>query len=153
MTYSDGNIVVVFDEGVLNVFSHFRQTGKKYEKGGILLGQCLEDNKIIIKKASTPTLFDKSQRYNFYRDRRSAQIFIDYEFLNSLGKTIYIGEWHTHPEDYPTPSSTDIKMIKNQFSKNLINEKFLLMIIVGRNDYYVGYFNGKKLTPLRKNPL
>ena len=150
MTYSDSNINVIFDEGVLNVFSHFKQIGNEYEKGGILLGQCLENNKIIVTKATTPTLFDKSNRYGFHRDKRSAQLFINYEFLNSLGKTIYIGEWHTHPEDYPTPSVTDLKMIKNQFKKNLINEDFLLMVIVGRKGFYVGYFNGKKLTQLKQ---
>ncbi|WP_298310208.1 Mov34/MPN/PAD-1 family protein [uncultured Aquimarina sp.] len=151
MTYSDGNINLSFNEGVLNVFSHFKQTGNKYEKGGILLGQCLKQNEIVITKATTPTLFDKSKRYGFHRNKKSAQLFINYEFLNSLGTTIYIGEWHTHPEDYPTPSATDIKMIKNQFKKNLINENFLLMVIVGRKDFYVGYFNGKKLTQLKVN--
>ncbi|MBO0356202.1 MULTISPECIES: Mov34/MPN/PAD-1 family protein [Flagellimonas] len=151
MTYSDVNINVIFDEGVLNVFSHFKQTGNKHEKGGILLGKRLENNKILVTKATTPTLFDKSYRYSFHRDKKSAQLFINYEFLNSLGKTIYIGEWHTHPEDYPTPSSTDIKMIKNQFKKNLINEDFLLMVIVGRKGFYIGHFNGKKLIQLKQN--
>lgn len=151
MTYSDVNINVIFDKGALNVFSHFKQTGNKHEKGGILLGQCLENNKILVTKATTPTLFDKSHRYSFHRDKKSAQLFINYEFLNSLGKTIYIGEWHTHPEDYPAPSSTDIKMIKNQFKKNLINENFLLMAIVGRKGFYIGYFNGKNLIQLEQN--
>ena len=151
MTFSDGNIVVAVDDGVLNVFRHFRQVGRKLEKGGILLGQCYDNDSIVIKKASTPTKFDKSHRFNFFRDKRSAQLFIDYEFLNSNGKTIYLGEWHTHPEDYPTPSGTDVKMIKNQFNKNSINEDFLIMVIVGRKSFYVCYFDGKRIIQLNRS--
>lgn len=145
MTYSNGDKKVVFEESAINVFKHYIQTGKKFEKGGILLGRCLDENTVVIEKASIPTLFDRSNKYNFQRDKRSAQIFIDYEFLSSQGKTIYLGEWHTHSEDAPIPSSTDIKMIKHQFKKNKINETFLFMVIVGRKKNYVGYYNGKKL--------
>ncbi|MFB9053553.1 Mov34/MPN/PAD-1 family protein [Formosa undariae] len=145
MTYSNDDKNVIFEESCINIFKHYTQTGKKFEKGGILLGRCTDENTVVIEKASIPTLFDRSSRYNFQRDKRSAQIFIDYEFIASQGKTIYIGEWHTHPEDLPTPSTTDVQMIKRQFKKNKINETFLFMVIVGRKKNYVGYYDGKKL--------
>lgn len=146
MTYTNSNKIVVFEESAINVLKHYIQTGKKFEKGGILLGRCLNENTIVIEKASIPTLFDRSSRYNFQRDKRSAQIFIDYEFLASQGKTIYLGEWHTHPEDAPTPSTTDIQMIKLQFKKNKINETFIFIVIIGRKKNYVGYYDGNKIT-------
>uniref|UniRef100_UPI003CED28D9 Mov34/MPN/PAD-1 family protein n=1 Tax=Enterobacter cloacae complex sp. 280C5 TaxID=3395861 RepID=UPI003CED28D9 len=27
----------------------------------------------------------------------------------SDGFLVYLGEWHTHPEDFPQPSSTDLR--------------------------------------------
>lgn len=47
--------------------------------------------------------------------------------MNSGQKTIYIGEWHTHPENYPNPSGVDNKMIVQQYFKNRINEPFLIL--------------------------
>lgn len=141
------HLTIEFSKSVNQVFNDFMQTGNRKEKGGILLGEICK-NEISIIKASVPTIFDKSTRFSFNRNKKSAQIIVDYEFFNSQGKTIYLGEWHTHPEDYPTPSSTDIKMIRQQFNKNLLNEDFLLLVIVGRKSIYVSIFNGKENIPL-----
>lgn len=138
---------VILDEGVINVFKSFRQTGRKSEMGGILLGKIVE-NKIYVLKASIPTPFDKSRRFNFVRHKKSAQLFINYEFLNSKGTIIYIGEWHTHPESHPTPSGPDLQMIKKQFKENIINEDFLLMIIIGLKSNFVAQYDGTKINKL-----
>jgi integrative and conjugative element protein (TIGR02256 family) len=144
MKFKHNNVDILIEENVIELFQHFKQTGNKNERGGIILGE-VSKNKIIIKKASIPTQFDKSFRFKFIRHKKSAQIFTDFEFYNSRGRVIYIGEWHTHPENYPSPSSTDINMIKTQFRKNKINETFLLMIIVGLKGYYLGYYDGENL--------
>lgn len=150
MRFKHNNIDILIEENVIDLFQTFKQTGNKNERGGIILGEVSKKN-IIIKKASIPTQFDKSSRFKFIRNKKSAQIFTDYEFYNSGGTVIYIGEWHTHPENYPSPSSTDISMIKTQFKKNKINENFLIMIIVGLKDYYLGYYDGKNLYKLKKS--
>lgn len=138
---------VIFDEGVINVFKSFRQTGRKQEIGGILMGKIV-GSKIYVQKASIPTPFDKSSRFSFNRHKKSAQLFIDYEFLNSSGTVIYIGEWHTHPESNPTPSGVDLRMIKNQFKENIINEDFLLMVIIGLKSNFVAHYDGTKISEL-----
>jgi len=148
MTYLGNEKTVIFDEGVINVFKSSRQTGKKPEMGGILMGRAV-GSKIYVQKASIPTPFDKSSRFSFNRHKKSAQLFIDYEFLNSSGTVIYIGEWHTHPESNPTPSGTDFKMIKNQFKENIINEDFLLMVIVGLRNNFVAHYDGSKISELK----
>lgn len=149
MKFKHKNTTIIIEQNVVDLFNTFRQTGRKPESGGILLGKVYE-NEIRVKKASIPTVFDSSKRYNFIRHKKSAQLFTNYEFKNSGGTIIYIGEWHTHPETIPTPSSTDIKMISTQFRKNKINETFLLMIIVGLKDVYLGIYDGKDLTALKK---
>lgn len=144
MIFVNGNKKLVITDEVLKIFKQFKQTNKKTEQGGILLGE-VRENEVKITKVSVPTMFDKSSKYSFNRNKKSAQIIIDYEFYNSQGKTIYLGEWHTHPENYPTPSHTDRRMIRTQFDKNIINEDFLIMVIVGLKNMYVSIYDGKIL--------
>lgn len=62
------------------------------------------------------------------------------EWRNSKQITTYVGEWHTHPEDHPSPSSIDIE----RWNKELPNNKKLILVIQGRKSIWVGfYLNGK----------
>jgi integrative and conjugative element protein (TIGR02256 family) len=132
-----GKYKVYFTEDVLLLISKFKQSKKRqYEAGGILLGQVKENN-IYITRVSFPSNQDKASRFSFSRNKDYAQAIIDFEFYNSNKRTIYLGEWHTHPEELPTPSNTDRKMIKDQFSKNKLNEPFLLQYIQGTKGFYL----------------
>ncbi|WP_353723141.1 Mov34/MPN/PAD-1 family protein [Dyadobacter sp. 676] len=61
----------------------------------------------------------------------SGQIIINYEFENSHGQIIYLGEWHTHPECSPSPSQRDLSMIREQFKLTSLNTNFVLLLIQG----------------------
>jgi len=143
-TFIRNNRKINISETVIEIFEKFKQKNKKdNESGGILIGQ-IKDDEIFILKASIPNKFDKASRYYFECNKDAAQIIINYEFYNSGRKSIYIGEWHTHPENTPTPSSIDKRMIKEQFKKNKLNEPFLILIIQGLEDIYVSLYDGKK---------
>ena len=92
-----------------------------------------------------PNKFDKATRTGFIRDKDAAQVIVDFEFINSDNKSIYLGEWHTHPEDIPTPSEQDMKMIKEQFHKNSLNEPVIFLVIVGLKKNYINIYDGKKI--------
>lgn len=142
---TQGKICILITRSVLNIFEKYKQTSKNTnESGGILLGQ-VTDDKVYILKVTTPNKFDKASRYSFDCNKDAAQVIIDYEFINSGHKTIYIGEWHTHPENYPNPSGIDKRMVNNQYFKNKLNEPFLILIIQGLIGFYVAIFNGKNL--------
>lgn len=113
---------------ILEKFTQYKSTD--HEAGGIILGKII-DNQINILKLTIPTSLDRSSRTNFERNKLSAQIILDYEFHNSNGQLIYLGEWHTHPESNPTPSKTDLQMLKRQFENNSLNTDFLLLFIKG----------------------
>lgn len=133
-----GDFKIFFTKDVLSLLATFIQVKKgQHEAGGILLGQVKEKD-IYITRISFPSKRDRSSRYSFMRDKRNAQDIIDYEFFNSNKRTIYLGEWHTHPEELPTPSNVDRKMIKNQLLKNVLNEPFLLQYIQGTKGFYLG---------------
>lgn len=138
MEITIGDLTVIFASSVLEVMNRHMQTKSNApEQGGILLGRVYE-NKFVVEKISTPTELDKCSRYNFERHRLSAQLVINYEFFNSNGQIMYLGEWHTHPEDFPTPSSVDRKMIKSQLANNKIYVSCLILVIKGRKKTFVG---------------
>jgi integrative and conjugative element protein (TIGR02256 family) len=137
--------IIYISDSVIAIFEKHKQIKKNdNESGGILIGQ-IKGKNIYILRASTPNIFDKSSRYFFECNKDAAQIIINYEFYNSGNRSIYIGEWHTHPENTPSPSSIDKKMIKNQFKKNKLNEPFLILIIQGLKNLYVSLYDGEKI--------
>lgn len=45
----------------------------------------------------------------------------------------YLGEWHTHAEDIPTPSLYDIGAMKTLRTLSKLNTTSILLLIVGRS--------------------
>lgn len=140
---------VVLHAQPINILETFTQNNRKApESGGVLLGKLI-NNQINIMKISVPTPLDKSSRTNFERSKISAQIILDYEFYNSNGQLTYLGEWHTHPEELPTPSSIDLHMLRDQFKNNNLMTDFLLLLIKGTKGFYIrvidnkGYYESK----------
>lgn len=138
MEFYVGKYTLLLSSEVLYILDFHKQKNKhSHEKGGIIIGKVIE-NTIIIEKLSVPSELDTSSRLSFVRHRLSAQIIIDYEFFNSNGTNTYLGEWHTHPENIPVPSQTDKKMINEQFKTNTIHTNFLILLIQGLQQLYIG---------------
>lgn len=142
MIFNQNGITLILNDRVMQILEqHIQSSPKALEAGGILMGQVFP-SQVHATRASVPTMLDGRQRYFFRRDRRSAQIIVDYELCNS-GKGIgYLGEWHTHPEDNPTPSSRDLRTIRKQFDKNIHGQEQLFLVIQGRRSVFAGYQNG-----------
>lgn len=140
------NSIISFSDNCVEIIKLYKDK-KPWEKesGGILLGQIVK-NKIFIKRMSLPSKFDKATKTSFFRNKDVAQVIVDFEFINSNKKTIYLGEWHTHHENFPTPSKVDFKMIGEQFKKNVINTNELIMMIIGSKNIYIGLYNGSSIT-------
>lgn len=135
----------IIDE-VTTILASQKQVGKfDNERGGILLGKVYGTD-IHVLKISLPTELDKSGRFFFERHRLSAKLIVEYEFHNSNGQMLYLGEWHTHPEAHPTPSDQDRQMIKEQFKNNKIQTTFLLLFIQGTDRLYTAVYNKQGLT-------
>lgn len=50
----------------------------------------------------------------------------------SGGTTVYLGEWHTHPEDVPHPSWIDERDWRRIVSKARYEQSHLVFVIAGR---------------------
>lgn len=117
---------------VLNRLSTFIQHEGQSEAGGVLLGRVLkETGDIIIDEITVPTEGDQRSRFTFYRSRKKHQQAIDMAWEDSQKTCNYLGEWHTHPEPVPTPSSVDLRNWKARLKKDFFDGPCLYFIIVG----------------------
>lgn len=146
MRFIIGEYRVIIHVNALQVLSKFTQHQiHQPEAGGVILGKYIDDE-VHVMRLSTPTELDIATRYTFERHRLSAQIIVDYEFYNSGGQMAYLGEWHTHPEEHPTPSRVDRKMIRQQFDQSAGAREFLLLLIQGTQSPYVAIYKNHCLS-------
>ena len=115
------------------------------EQAGILIGSEIGNHAYRINKASEPCgIKQKAFNIGCVRDAKKANDIIIAEFEKSNGTRIYLGEWHTHPEDYPSPSYVDINSIKSIIETGDIPAEGVFLIIIGLKQIYYGfYYNGK----------
>ncbi|WP_290067806.1 Mov34/MPN/PAD-1 family protein [Bacteroides acidifaciens] len=142
-------IDIEVSESVVLTMKSYRQFSGN-ELGGILLGSVINNNKIRINKISPPFMVDSST-CSVIRDAEKSNAFIKQEFEESNHTRIYVGEWHTHPENIPTSSIADRVSIEQIYRDSHIVLNIVLMAIIGREEIYWGYYNGKKFITF--NPI
>ena len=110
---------------------------------GVLMGSQVGHNYYRISKISPPCVRSHT-RCGCERDAAMANQFIEEDYNQSEHTRFYIGEWHTHPEDNPTPSAIDYSSIKDNYQTASLVVPFLLMIIVGTKSFHISIYNGDK---------
>lgn len=120
------------------------EVGKKHypnEFGGFLIGYYSDDLKRLnITDTILPTKF-KASKYQFERDA----IGVDESLKNhykKIPKTYYVGEWHTHPDNLPIPSTTDINAVNEilNHKETSIQNPILLIIGYTKNKVEYGFY-------------
>lgn len=130
---STGQRLEVSHAAVEAMKSHRQMDPHAPEAGGILLGRELLDGNAVVDLALGPNPSDKRSRFRFHRNRKDAQTQIDAHWTSSGGVADYLGEWHTHPEDMPTPSAVDIWNWMSIACK-VTPSRRLIFLIIGRID-------------------
>lgn len=126
---------VYFSQEVLEVFERHIQSDSGTEAGGILLGH-VRGKHLEVLEASEPTREDRRLRYFFERMIHGHKSLADRRWRDSNGLVRYIGEWHTHPQETPSPSSIDIHEWQ-ALAQDRADRRPLLAVIVGRQNLYV----------------
>jgi integrative and conjugative element protein (TIGR02256 family) len=130
---------------VVDILQSMRQTSGN-EIGGILLGSEIGEKHYRINRVSEPCmLIDRSSICGCTRDAKKANEIIKREFESSNHKRVYFGEWHTHPEDDPTPSTVDTSSIYDVFYKSEIVIDGVFLAIAGRKSIYWGFHDGAQM--------
>ena len=98
------------------------------EAGGQLFGQ-IEKEQVKVICATGPYRGDERSRYRYRSHPAEAQWAIETKAKEGL---LYLGEWHTHAEDFPNASDLDNDAMSRLITNSKLNSNGLLMLIVGR---------------------
>lgn len=131
-----------------------RQINGYNEAGGVIVGTIhRRDNTkkllhedpphIQIIDFSTPYQEDRRTHLSFERKAHNHIQFVKEYREETQGFVDYLGEWHTHPEEHPKPSSIDL----DNWKKDL-QSQFAILIIIGTISEWIGYWDGKKAIQL-----
>lgn len=107
------------------------------EAGGVLLGRHIVGCRdIVIDEVTVPVREDRRLRLAFHRSQTGHQKVIDARWLHSGGTCHYLGEWHTHPEAAPTPSSVDLADWRRRLRVDQFEGDSLFFLIVGTHEVH-----------------
>lgn len=117
-----------------DVLRHFLKNRQdafwKSEAGGQLFAR-ISGNRWEIVKATGPRRADYRRRFRFFPSRKEEQSEINTSFEDGLH---YVGDWHTHPEEQPTPSDLDRRSMAEVVRSSQHQLPGFLMIIVGTDE-------------------
>jgi len=143
-----GSRKIKINEDILRIIFENRQsTSKDCESGGMLIGSIIRNSKdIVIEDLTLPTNDDIRSRIKYVRSDKHNDI-LEKKWIESQYTKMYFGEWHTHPQDYPIPSTQDIKNWKYLLHNSKTETYILIFIIAGNSVYgvWIGDRNKKKI--------
>ncbi|WP_437485778.1 Mov34/MPN/PAD-1 family protein [Sorangium sp. So ce1014] len=121
------------DHAVIERLARYRQVAPKdREAGGVLLGRHLLDSSdLVVDEVTEPMRGDHRSRFAFRREQEGHQRRIDEVWKASRGTCVYLGEWHTHPEPIPEPSSIDVDDWIRRLRTDAFDGDALYFVIVG----------------------
>lgn len=118
---------IVFTPHVLEVMSSYKQTGLlKREAGGQLFAE-FQNGSMMITEATIPRKKDLRSRFGFLPHRPSEQLEIHKKYIEA--GLHFVGDWHTHPEATPSPSSTDISSVANMVNTSIALVIFCMSLV------------------------
>lgn len=106
-----GRYTVSLSDSTIKVMLKWCKKASRRETGGIILGRYSVDLKRAeISRVLGPASDSSSGRTWFIRGIRGLNQLL--RMLWMLRKDYYLGEWHSHPNASPIPSSIDIAQLK-----------------------------------------
>lgn len=134
---------ILVEAKVISLIDSYRQDRFfKKEAGGILLGY-RRGLHIHVSDATRPQRKDVRTRFSFDRKDPHHQWYADELWNKSGGVVGYLGEWHTHPEQSPKPSSVDtgdwLRIVKAHDTSCV----FVIGGTAGPSDFYLSYVFGE----------
>ncbi|AOO82278.1 Mov34/MPN/PAD-1 family protein [Bosea vaviloviae] len=135
LTLRSANLAVSLSQSAIQTFHAHRQMHFWHrEAGGQLFGISKPGHWVILD-ATGPRTEDRRSRFAFWPSRAAEQREIEAYHERGLE---YLGDWHTHPENEPTPSSKDIDTIRDIVRESQHHLPGFLLCIIGRAELSAG---------------
>jgi len=147
---ADSSPVILIAHDVLDKITAdaARFAGRK-ERGGILIG-LRRGPHIEIKDATLPMKWDFSTLISFKRSPRGHQGVALRRWKESHHTMDWVGEWHSHPEKHPSPSSIDLHSWRAAAHER---GEPMAFVIVGYAAKWVSLAMPGRSSPIRYTPL
>lgn len=143
MIFRAGLRLVDVDDGVVQTIVRYSTPGENdREAGGILIGS-YRGAHIQVVECTTPLFNDRRSRMLFDRRDEGHQRTALERWKASCRTLTFVGEWHTHREPHPTPSSIDRRTWKKVAMKNRAGSTFFL--IRGYDGWWAGLGNRNRV--------
>lgn len=138
---------VLVEAAVFDRVNPFRQReSAATESGGILLGY-RRGAHLHVVQATTPGHGDHGTRVSFRRSANGHREQALSGWHRSDRTLDYLGEWHTHPEQAPSPSGTDHRAWAELLAAR--PDRSLVFLILGIDKgLWLGYGQGETLSAL-----
>jgi integrative and conjugative element protein (TIGR02256 family) len=134
--------LTVGDEALANMMRFQQNRPADKEAGGQLFARFIGPDVHIIE-ATVPSLLDSRGRFSFRPNRLLQRKQIAERYARGLH---FVGDWHTHPEVHPAPSSEDIVSMQDCFRRSTHDLGAFIMFILGTaqppEGCYMGMLNG-----------
>jgi integrative and conjugative element protein (TIGR02256 family) len=124
---ASGQTLVFSDTVIEHVLSNRQTKTGDREAGGQLFAR-VSRYEIYIAEATGPRTSDRRSRLSYRPDRKLEQGEIDESQRRGL---VFVGDWHTHPELMPEPSTQDLVSISECFRKSSHHLNAFLLVVVG----------------------
>ncbi len=139
------NLVVIMGHVLTRLLSYRQLHHLTPESAGVLIGE-RRGQHLVVCDISEPGAGDIRQRCRVDRRGVHHQSRVNEAFERSAGTHLYLGEWHTHPEDRPFPSATD----RHSWRRNIVSDESMLLLIVGRKGFWLGKKERELITVFKK---
>lgn len=126
---TSGERLILSRRAYEHLVSHLQIRAGSTEAGGPLFSVVKEQLHVICD-ASGPFRNDHRRKFFFMPHRNSTQLEINRR--HALGQH-FIGTWHSHPEEIPSPSNTDLTTMRSIFAASDHDLHSMVMIILGKS--------------------
>lgn len=125
--------LIEFLPETLEHFEKYKQrTCFSKEAGGQLFAFHDGKNTVTIAEVTGPRPRDWRSRFGYIPDIKAEKIEIKEKYKIGLH---FVGDWHTHPQDIPSPSTTDENSMKKLVIESVHDFEGFVMVIIGRKPF------------------
>ena len=141
LTCRDIGLNLAVDDALLEQLYNIGLKHYPKEFGGLLIGNYSEDMKTCVITGTLLPKKYKSSRYYFERGREGLLEKLE-ALYNAEPRSIYIGEWHTHPDGPASPSDTDEEAMQtiSEHDEVTITNPLLLILAITPEGYTFGFY-------------
>ena len=137
IVFKNGISLDLFPDAQELLYAYRQISSSAAEAGGVLIGyENASTGNFTVSGATEPQVADFRSRMSLFLGKQHK------ELIEKLDPPYgYIGTWHTHPANTPSPSSVDLRDWKKCIKQNRNSTSALIFIIAGTEFYRIWLYD------------